>query len=541
MSKRKDPKPDILRIEELVYKVKIGDIKLPKFQRPFVWKKNDITKLLDSIYKGYPIGSILLWLTKSTKLASERKIGDLEIDDRPDEFPTYYLLDGQQRLSTLCGALYWNGNNINSQWNIGFDLDKEQFVFQEHEKKIGLFPLNKLIDTREFNKQCQAFGSVPEKEEKYYERANRLLSSIKDYKVAAVQIGDMTIDEVAPIFERINSTGRKLEMVDLMRAATWKGGFDLNDAINTVKSGCKDKNFNNIPDSHILRNISACSGLGIHKEAIGKLRDKSPDKLKEAAKQCLQAYKLTVDFLTTELPLPSIDYLPYSLQLTYLVEFFNINPEPSLEQREELKIWFWETSVNRYFGAANTGLITKTLEQIRQYARGKIESLKTGKPLNIEGFLKDTFTLNKASSKTLAIVMANEKPKSLLTGQLVDTYKALSLVNRLEYHHIFPKAYLERQGFDERQRNFHANICMLNLGNNREISDKKPSDYFREMKSNLGDSLSKVLLSNFINDEALRCALEDDYDGFIENRILEMTKRIKNLISRKKNDVEGFE
>jgi len=53
--KYRDPKPDILRIEELVRKVKSGDIKLPKFQRPFVWNKKDVLKLLDSIYNGYPI------------------------------------------------------------------------------------------------------------------------------------------------------------------------------------------------------------------------------------------------------------------------------------------------------------------------------------------------------------------------------------------------------------------------------------------------------------------------------------------------------
>lgn len=108
-----DPKPEVLRIEELVLKVKTGDIKLPKFQRPFVWKKKDILSLLDSIYKGYPIGSILLWFTKE-KLASERNIGDFKIDDRSLEYPTNYLLDGQQRLSTLCGALFWNGSDLKS-------------------------------------------------------------------------------------------------------------------------------------------------------------------------------------------------------------------------------------------------------------------------------------------------------------------------------------------------------------------------------------------------------------------------------------------
>ena len=124
----RDAKPEIPRIEELVRDVKIGDIKLPKFQRPFVWKKPDILKLWDSIYRGYPIGSILLWLTKQ-HLASERKIGDLDINQRPDEYPTNYLLDGQQILSSLCGGLYWQGTDKNSPWNIVFDCDKEVFLY----------------------------------------------------------------------------------------------------------------------------------------------------------------------------------------------------------------------------------------------------------------------------------------------------------------------------------------------------------------------------------------------------------------------------
>ncbi len=85
---RNDPKPEIFRIEELVIRVKQGDIKLPKFQRPFIWKRRDVLDLWDSIYKGHPVGSILLWC-----LASEKRIGDLDISARPDEYPTNYLLD----------------------------------------------------------------------------------------------------------------------------------------------------------------------------------------------------------------------------------------------------------------------------------------------------------------------------------------------------------------------------------------------------------------------------------------------------------------
>ncbi len=167
-----DPKPDILRIEELVTKVKQGDIKLPKFQRPFVWKQSDILKLLDSVYNGYPIGSILLWLTRQT-LASENKIGDLDINDRPEEYPTNYLLDGQQRLSTLCGALFWDGKDKNSLWNIAFDVEKESFIFPGDEEKINYFPLNKLITTSLFITQCKAFEASDKK--------RSILKEQKDY------------------------------------------------------------------------------------------------------------------------------------------------------------------------------------------------------------------------------------------------------------------------------------------------------------------------------------------------------------------------
>ncbi len=524
-----EPKPEILRIEELVIKVKQGDIKLPKFQRPFVWNRDDIIKLLDSIYNGYPIGSILLWLTFQ-QLASENKIGDLHINERPDEYPTNYLLDGQQRLSTLCGTLFYDGINKDSQWNVVFDVETETFLYPEDEEKINYFPLNKLIDTTSFINQCKAFEASKHKIP-YTRNAEKLLKSIKDYKVAAVTIGDMSLDEVAPIFERINSSGRQLTMVDLMRAATWKGGFDLNDAINSVREACESKYFYDIPDTHILRNISACAGLGIHKEGIEKLRDRSSSELKIASDNCTEAYKLAVDFLSTELPLTSIAYLPYSLQLTLLVEFFNINKHPNKSTRNKLIKWFWKTSFSKYFGIANTALITQSLDNIRLFAKGKKDDFVIEKEFREDTFLNDTFMLNKATSKVFALLLADNKPNSLLSGAVIDIGKALALINRLEYHHIFPKAYLKTEGYTKDEYDIHLNICMLNLTNNREISDKKPSEYFPEIKRRLGDNLESVLLSNYLDMECFEHALVNDFEAFAYHRAELLSNKIEALIS----------
>lgn len=524
---RRDPKPEILRIEELVGQVKTGDIKLPKFQRPFVWKKKDILSLLDSIYKGYPIGSILLWLTEE-KLASEKNIADLSINERDGAYPTNYILDGQQRLSTLCGALYWDGGDAKSQWNIAFDLERERFIYPENEERIEYLPLNKLLNTLDFLSQIQKLSASARKE-RYAENATKLLASIRDYRVACVTLKDMNLNEVAPIFERINSTGRKLTIVDLMRAAIWKGGFDLNDAVRSVKNACKQKNFEGITELHVLRSISAAIGHSFNTESIEKLRDHTSEQLTEASTQIVSAYKLSVDFLTRELPLSSLNYLPYALQLNFLVEFFRVCPNPSFHQRNELKRWFWSTSFARYFASLNTNLINRDIEEFRAFARNEIVELRSDYNIKHYDFLKESFALNKASSQSFALLLAQKRPKSLLDGASINIERALSSVNRHEFHHIFPKAYLKSKNTANNDINQHANICLLSSYNNKQISDEDPGIYFADISNRLGVNMQSVLSSNFINEEAMAFALAQNFESFIAVRTELIVQEIKAL------------
>jgi len=123
----KDPQPTVDRIDELARRILSGDILLPKFQRNFVWDRKQIRTLLDSIARGYPIGSILLWQSRQ-ELRSENRLADLDINlPRPD-YPVNYLLDGQQRLSAICGAMFWHGDDPSSRWNIVYDLRQQAFL-----------------------------------------------------------------------------------------------------------------------------------------------------------------------------------------------------------------------------------------------------------------------------------------------------------------------------------------------------------------------------------------------------------------------------
>jgi uncharacterized protein with ParB-like and HNH nuclease domain len=219
----KEPKPSIDRIDELARRILSGDILLPKFQRDFVWEKDQIIDLLDSVRRGYPIGSILLWQSRQ-ELRSEKRIADLDIDlPRPD-YPVNYLLDGQQRLSTICGAMFWNGDYPKSRWNIAYDLRAQKFNHLDSldDPPLHQIRLNRLSDPSAYFSHVATLNLLDASDkEDLKRRAQDLFNRFEDYKIATVTLGDMSIKDVAPIFERINSTGTRLTIVDLMRAATW--------------------------------------------------------------------------------------------------------------------------------------------------------------------------------------------------------------------------------------------------------------------------------------------------------------------------------
>lgn len=417
--KLSDPKPEIQRLEQLVTSIRSGEIRLPKFQRPFVWSRTDMLDLLDSIYNGYPIGSILLWHS-SERLKSERAIIGFEVNTTSiDNYPTNYLLDGQQRLTTLCGALFWEGNDPASMWQIYFDLESEQFTYAKGPIGVNLFPLNRLIKTSDFIKQCMKFEQAGNPK-RYYETAEKLLQSIKDYKIAVVRIGDIALDEVAPIFERINSTGRKLTMVDLMRAATWKDGFDLTVAIDEIIHAIDDAGYGEIADTNVLRSISAAAGFGVNKDDIDKLRGCSALELRAATNAAKNGILAALEFLRSIANMDDLTFLPYGLQLAHLAEFFQLKPNPTDIERRVLSEWFWSTCAIRHFAGASTGQNAKDLADIRAFANGETDNFNFPDVLDISQFLFDQFNLRNASSTAFALLLKAQRPTSTIYGRSFD-------------------------------------------------------------------------------------------------------------------------
>lgn len=462
-----------------------------------------------------------MWQSR-LELRSENKIADLEINLPKPDYPVNYLLDGQQRLSTICGSMYWHGNNEDSNWNIIFDLRKQEF---SHVNTLDDLPLhqirfNKLGDASSFYKHVASLDTLGAKNvPQLKDVADKLFNRFKDYKIASVTLGDMSIDDVAPIFERINSTGTRLTIVDLMGAATWSQDFDLVETIESILNELSNKDFGGIEKKTILRNMSAASGGGFSIENINNLRHKSIDELKNAATDTLDAGKKAVDFLKAQIKIPSDSIIPYLNQFVVLTELFRQIPRPTASQYSEINKWFWRSSVSGYFAGWNTGMMNSDLISLNNFIGGNESELNIydSKPTS-DIWKKRTFRSNNAHSKLYAILLAYQSPVDLLTGQKIDLEKALSWINQKEFHHFFPQAYLKSIGTHANKINSLANIILLSSSSNKHILDRSPSEYLQDIENAAGSNLDKWLESNLIPHDAYLAAKENNFELFLDIR-----------------------
>jgi hypothetical protein len=136
------------------------------------------------------------------------------------------------------------------------------------------------------------------------------------------------------------------------------------------------------------------------------------------------------------------------------------------------------------------------------------------------------FRSNSATSKMLALMLAQSAPVDVLTGQRIDVGKSLSWGNDKEYHHLFPKAHLARSGVSTLKANAVANIILLTSHSNIQIRDRSPKDYLTELVDQHGRSeILSRLATNLVPEEALDAALENDYDAFLSKRAAHLQRR----------------
>ena len=485
---------DTTYIKNLTDDIKKGEIKIPQFQRKFVWKEQQALDLLDSIANNYPIGSLLLWRT-STKLATERNIGDFKLPETDDLTPTDYVLDGQQRITVVYSCLGAPDNE--EGFSVVYDLDNHQFLPAPSEHNPKMFPLRWLYETTKMLNFRTSLQSFP-KHEDYQATLDTLISAFTNYKIPVVTLKDLSLEEVCPIFERINSSGTKLAMYDLMVAATWSKTFDLNEEVDRISLALDPKGFGDIEPNTILKCLSAVQFGGTKKDQILRLRELPEDEMDSLVEKTSEALLKTIDTLTTEFQIYSWEFLPYEALVIILCYIFSKSFSLSSEKLVRVRQWFWRASFSERYRVGGENFLSRDLEIVQKFVvEEESEKTEIGNIPTSSQLLNTTFRINNSRARAIILALAIRKPRNLTNGAFIDTAVALSNYNRKQFHHIYPRAYLKRIDAEE-NHNSVVNICMLTASENNNISDRDPHEYLPECVEKLRESATTVFTSNLL-------------------------------------------
>lgn len=487
---------DVSNFQDIITEIKKGEIKIPKFQRPFVWQAEQAVSLIDSISNGYPVGSLLVWRT-SEKLRSERQLGEFSLPDTDEMTPTKYVLDGQQRITVIYSAL--GAAPEDDGFSPLYDLRSGKITSSSSSasRSIWQFPLrytyltSKLLDFRTAIQSLEDGAALQAKLDEF-------IGSITSYRVPIVELRDLTVEEVCPIFERINSSGTKLSTFDLIAAATWTTEFDLSDEAEEISVSLAPKHFDGLAKETILKCLAAYLTDSVKKEDIMSMRALDTNIIKAGSEKIKESLKITVDQLYAEFLTKSMSFLPYEAHLICLSAIFCDQNSLSAEQLKRMRQWFWRSSFSQHYRGASETFISQSVKLVKEFVcGGEGDPSQFGSIPEAQSILRTKFHFRSAMAKAFVIALTKNGPRNLTNGNNIDIEETLSSYNNKQYHHIFPQAYLKRIG----QKNWvdsYANICILSASENNRISDNDPNEYILEYGSKLGESHDEVLAANLM-------------------------------------------
>ncbi len=506
------------KIDKIINRINSGDIRIPAFQRAYVWKQNQILELLDSVVKNYPIGSVLLWST-SDKLKHTRNIAGYKIPDNADEYPVNYVLDGQQRISSIYATFSDKTEQDveSSDYNPNLNLFEIYYNFStktfEQKNDVDI-TANDVIYLRNFLNGAKLIESLKTLDPKFHNDAQELYSRFINYELPVVTIKNREKSDVGNIFERINNTGTKLSTLDLMTAWTWTDDFHLLESINDLQIELDEKNFGDLTQNILLQAISGYIQSNTTTKAITEL---TGEQVRDSWEGFCEALRKAIDFIGSDLNCSHLDFLPWQQQIIGLVKFFGIDGMPTANQLKELKKWFWKTSFsNRYSTGQTTEKMNVDIERISEIRKDDFTEVNKFRYSVTKSELIETkFSKANPLTRALLLLMAQKQPLDLVKNTKIDISQSLSKYNRKQYHHIFPNAFLKRQGFPPNKIFSLTNFCFLPAGSNKKISKKSPSDYFFTIIPK--DSFNDILNSNLI---PLTKDLyeKDNYNDFLAKR-----------------------
>jgi hypothetical protein len=539
------PENQTKKYERLFVEIHDGQIKIPNFQRNFVWDKLQTAKLIDSIIKGFPIGTFILWKTRE-EIRHYKNIGNDELPTTKKGESSFYILDGQQRITSLYavrkGLIYnyinRNGEKVEIDYkDISIDLsmdpdaDEEVVLINPPDEK-PFISIHELLS-----------GNFTEWMRKYKEdellKIEKYQKRLTGYDFSTIVMPDYPLDIACEVFTRINTGGTELTLFEIMVAKTYdeKGKFDLHEKYNLlINSSNSEKDlesvgYETIPATTVLQCIAAYLVKQVRRKDILKL---NKSKFIDSWEIVKDGIFYAVDFLRKSLSVPVSVLLPYNAILVPFSYFFIKMKEirPSNIQKKLLKQYFFWASLSERFSSGAEGKIALDLKKMDKILKEQPPSYR-GEEIKLteEEIQENWFSAGNSFCKAIICIFASFKPLSFDGESEVELGNAwLKRANSKNYHHFFPKSFLKKEGYEDWEINSISNITLVDdYLNKRSIGSKSPNKYMKSFIKENKD-IEKTMKSHLIDDLEDFGVLTNDYEAFVTKRSSRIHKEINKRL-----------
>lgn len=369
MASRIFDQPTIPRLLTLIKELRTGSLLIPDFQRPFQWTDDHRLRLFDSISRGIPIGTLLVWQTAQHNLNTYPSLGGFPMPE-PAEPPQVrrYVIDGHQRISTLFAALNWDTPS-DQALRVWFDtrVTDGSLAFTSRSPKDGdpaLVPLSILFNPRKLWEHQNILRSASMHNEA--DRAEALSNIFKDYQTPIVPLVSEDLDLVTSSFVRINEHIKPLHESHMLQALAYNKDRSVRQRLADLHDTLKTHGWGQLSEQHIINALKLHQRLDVYKshprELLKHIQDDTLDQLIEAL---LRAVEIMREHCGVHGPRS----LPYTYQLLAFADVLNPQrgaPWPlNHDQHRTLTAWFWHTTYTNYFTGITGNRIRTAVDGLR--------------------------------------------------------------------------------------------------------------------------------------------------------------------------------
>lgn len=478
-------------VQTLLRGMRDGKFAIPDLQREFVWKPTQVCRLLDSIYRGLPVGAALVWEAPASQRGYIRQKSNIIPEFEGGQQTIQFLLDGQQRLTSLFMLVegkpidIWNGKSIHFgkffyNWRPNSEM---RFRFSAQGAMKDEFRVSDILSSSN-HKRLKIDGKTLKKRSVAGFR-DRFLS----YKIPVIHIKHNKVGDIRETFIRINSGGTKISSAD--QAFSRATDVNLRDEVRRISEQLSRVRLGGIHRNAIVGAVALALGAPdlrtASRESIVRRLEKDAefqDEFRKKLPLLREAIARAADYLLNQLGARSERFLPYPAMLGMLAVFFfeRKNRRPDRAQKRQLRSWFWATGFGaRYGGRGFLSNVAADVAFMRRMAAGKTVEFPIEEKISLSHLVRSRYGSSGALERAFYCLLLARGPMSFLNEESVHVeYAARS--NRNDRHHFFPRAFLRRHKVSEKLTDSLMNIGFIAASDNQQFGGKSPASYLADFQ-----------------------------------------------------------